>query len=148
MFWRFLSTLFVLFVSSFERHYNSVQHLMTNRMLKHSYDSVICSCLYQGDVGPVGAAGPMGMKGEQGDKGEKVGNDGRMYFLLLACSILAGMWESFGCWWFRAQGSPGFGIPGQRGPKGENGERVKNHLTLIIEKHKSFLFFLKCWFFL
>lgn len=22
------------------------------------------------------------------------------------------------------QGSPGFGIPGQRGPKGENGERV------------------------
>lgn len=34
------------------------------------------------------------------------------------------------------QGSPGFGIPGQRGPKGENGERVGHlndkftHLTL------------------
>lgn len=64
---------------------------MAYRLLKHSYDSVICLCLYQGDVGPVGAAGPMGMKGEQGDKGEKVGNDGRMYFLLLARSILAGM---------------------------------------------------------
>ena len=27
------------------------------------------------------------------------------------------------------QGSPGFGIPGQRGPKGENGERVSYNLT-------------------
>lgn len=32
--------------------------------------------------------------------------------------------------WFIVQGSPGFGIPGQRGPKGENGERVCHHLTL------------------
>lgn len=29
-----------------------------------------------------------------------------------------------------AQGSPGFGIPGQPGPKGENGERVSHTLFL------------------
>lgn len=30
------------------------------------------------------------------------------------------------------QGNPGFGIPGQQGPKGENGERVSASLPVCV----------------
>lgn len=81
-------------------------------------NSHICP-VWQGDVGPVGPTGPQGVKGEQGDKGEKVSDEkyGAVipYFTTLAVFLRCV---------FIFQGSPGFGIPGQRGPKGENGERV------------------------
>lgn len=74
----------------------------------------------QGDVGPVGHQGLQGIKGIQGDKGEKV-------TCFPICELLIRhFW--YALYWFIAlgslKGSPGFGIPGQPGPKGESGERV------------------------
>lgn len=77
----------------------------------------------QGDVGPVGPTGPQGIKGEQGDKGDKVNVQMSKHQTLIAQGLDVILVCS------DVQGSPGFGIPGQQGPKGENGERV-SHLLL------------------
>ena len=56
------------------------------------------------------------------------------YNILLCCD---GRIEKQRCWVCGLsvgflQGSPGFGIPGQQGPKGENGERVSASLPVCV----------------
>lgn len=92
--------------------------------------------MYQGDIGPVGPTGPLGVKGEQGDKGEKVNyKRGILHKITqLVCCIKKGasLIQLKTLKVFNVQGNPGFGVPGQQGPKGENGERVSLKLSTCV----------------